>query len=58
MGMRSTKEVLMRTNFAGAPDDLGKWLAVAAALAGAGLLPRTWQKALSATAALLVLLKR
>ena len=46
-----------RTNVAIGSGDLGKWLAVAAAFAGVGVLPRGWQKTLSGAAAVLMLLK-
>jgi len=39
------------------PDDLGKWLALASALAGLGFLPKSWQKALSAAGAVLAIIK-
>ena len=41
----------------GFPDDLEKWLALAAAAASVGLLPKGWQKALGATSALIWFLK-
>ena len=46
-----------RTSVAGVPGDMGKWLALAAALAGLGILPRGWQKALSAVGAVYVIIK-
>jgi hypothetical protein len=33
-----------RTSVAGLPDDFGKWLALAGALAALGILPKGWQK--------------
>ena len=46
------------TNTAGFPDDLDKWLALTAAAAAVGLLPKGWQKALGAASALAWFLKR
>ncbi|GAA1625283.1 hypothetical protein GCM10009679_32920 [Saccharothrix algeriensis] len=37
--------------------DLGKWLALAGALAALGLLPKAWQKAISAAGAAYVIAK-
>jgi hypothetical protein len=37
------------------PGDIAKWLAVASALAGVGVLPRDWQRTLSAAGAVLLL---
>jgi hypothetical protein len=36
---------------------MGNWLALASALAGVGILPRGWQKGLSAAAAIVVILR-
>lgn len=46
-----------RTSATGFPDDIGKWLALASALAGLGILPKGWQKALSAAAAAIMIIK-
>jgi len=46
-----------KASVAGLPADLGRWLALASALAGLGILPKGWQKALSATGAVIVILK-
>jgi hypothetical protein len=42
---------------AGFPGDWDKWLALAAAAAAVGLLPRGWQKALGAASGLIWFLK-
>ena len=47
-----------KTNVAGMPDDFGRWVALAAALAGVGILPKGWQKMLSAAAVVIMILKR
>ncbi len=41
----------------GFPDEWGRWLALAAAAASVGLLPKGWQKTLGAASALLWLLR-
>jgi len=41
----------------GAPDDMGKWLALAGALASVGILPKGWQKAIGVAGAVLVIIK-
>ncbi len=46
-----------RTSVAGVPGDMAKWLALASALAGLGILPKGWQKALSAAGAAIVIVK-
>ncbi len=38
-------------------NDLGKWLALAGALVALGVLPRSWQKAVSAASAAVVIAK-
>jgi hypothetical protein len=48
--------IMARTSTAGMPDDMGKWLALAGALAGLGLLPSKWQKAISAASAVILIL--
>jgi hypothetical protein len=49
---------MARTSTAGLPDDLGKWLALAAAAASLGILPKGWQKTLGAASAVVWLLKQ
>lgn len=44
-----------KTAVAGFPGDWKKWLAVAGALAAAGILPQRWAKALSAASAVVIL---
>jgi len=48
---------MARTATVGSSDDLAKWLALAAAAASVGLLPKGWQKALGAGSALICFLK-
>jgi len=48
---------MAKTAVGGFPDDLGKWLALAAAAASVGLLPKGWQKALGTASALAWFLK-
>ena len=48
---------MANTATGGFSDDLGKWLALAAAAAAVGLLPKGWQKALG-TASFLIWLFR
>jgi hypothetical protein len=49
---------MARSTAAGLPDDLGKWLALAAAAASLGILPKGWQETLGAASALVWLLKQ
>jgi hypothetical protein len=37
------------------PDDLGKWLALAAALVALGFLPAAWKKGISVAAAVVAI---
>jgi hypothetical protein len=48
---------MTRTATNGIPDDWGRWLALAAAAASVGILPKGWQKTLGAASALLWFLK-
>jgi len=48
---------MSNTATAGSPADWDKWLALAAAAASVGLLPKGWQKALGAASALIWFLK-
>jgi hypothetical protein len=48
---------MSRTSAAGLSGDIGRWLALAGALAGVGILPRRWQKALSAASAVAVIIR-
>lgn len=49
---------MARTMSAALPADLGKWLALAAAAASLGILPKGWQKTLGVASALVWLLKQ
>lgn len=49
---------MAHTTTAGLPDDLGKWLALAAAAASLGILPKGWQKTLGVASALVWFLKQ
>jgi len=40
-----------------ASDDWGKWLALAGALAGLGILPKGWQKTISAAGAVYMIVR-
>lgn len=46
-----------RTSSGAFPGDLGKWLALASALAALGFLPKGWQKAISAAGAAYMITK-
>lgn len=48
---------MAKTVAVGEPDDWARWLALGAALAGVGILPKNWQKGLSFACALVVILK-
>jgi hypothetical protein len=49
---------MARTASAGLPKDLGKWLALAAAAASLGILPKGWQKSLGTASALVWFIKQ
>ena len=42
---------MAKSTAVGFPEEWGSWLALGAALAGVGLLPRGWQKSLAVAAA-------
>jgi hypothetical protein len=46
-----------KTSIANLSGDIGKWLTLASALAGVGILPKRWQKVLSAASAVVVIIK-
>jgi len=48
---------MTRTATAGFPDEWGKWLALAAAAASLGILPKGWQRTLGVAGAIVWLLK-
>ena len=48
---------MTRTSVGGLSDDPAKWIMLASAMAGVGLLPKNWQNALGAVGVVLLAIK-